>query len=112
MSIVILQLTAKYLPLIVKLNGLKPTDVKYHEKIGVVFQNSVLDGELTVNNGQQLIPFKHPENSEYILNYCCWGMVGIMHTAIRRNKFDITELSELADKLLTLTLATDGLDIK
>jgi len=68
--------------------------------------------ELTVNNGQQLIPFKNPENSEYILNYCCWGMVGIMHTAIRHDKFDITEFSQLADKLLTSTLAADGLYIK
>jgi len=32
----------------IELDGLKPTDTKYHEKIGVVFQNSVLDDELTV----------------------------------------------------------------
>jgi len=68
--------------------------------------------ELTVNNGQKLIPFQHPENSEYILNYCCWGMVGILHTAIRRGQFDVAELSQLADKLLTSTLESDGLDIK
>lgn len=32
----------------VDLQGLKPDDTKYHQKIGVVFQNSVLDQELTV----------------------------------------------------------------
>jgi len=33
---------------VIELDGLRPTDTKYHEKIGVVFQNSVLDDELTV----------------------------------------------------------------
>jgi len=66
--------------------------------------------ELTVDYGQTVIPFAHPENAEYILNYCCWGMVGILHTAMRKANFDITELSTLADKLLTVTLEADGID--
>ncbi|WP_334331842.1 MULTISPECIES: TetR/AcrR family transcriptional regulator [unclassified Companilactobacillus] len=62
---------------------------------------------LTVVNGQRVIPFAHQEEAEYILNYCCWGLVGILHTAMRNNNFDITELSELANKLLVSTIKID-----
>lgn len=64
--------------------------------------------ELTVTNGEEIIPFNHPENAEYILNYCCWGMVGILHTAIRQKRVDPIELSELADKLLQVTMTADN----
>lgn len=67
--------------------------------------------ELTVNNGQKVIPFEHPENAEYILNYCCWGMVGVLHTAMRKNQFDITKVSALADNLLTKTIEADGMSV-
>lgn len=63
--------------------------------------------ELTVNNGKKVIPFIHMEDAEYILNYCCWGMVGILHASIRQNNFDTIELAKLADKLLLSTLAVD-----
>lgn len=65
--------------------------------------------ELTIDNGQEVIPFAHPDNSKYILNYCCWGMVGVLHTALRQGQFDITKLSDLADDLLTSTLKADGI---
>lgn len=83
--------------------------------IGVLCRNpdSQLMGKLidiTVNNGQRVIPFEHPENSEYILNYCCWGMVGILHIAMRQSNFDINNLSNLANKLLTETLGADGIE--
>ena len=65
--------------------------------------------ELTITNGKKVIPFVHPENSDYILNYCCWGMVGVLHTALRQGKFDTTKLSDLADNLLTSTLKADGI---
>jgi len=64
---------------------------------------------LTVANGKKFIPFAHPENADYILNYCCWGMVGIIHTAMFQNDFDATRLSTLADKLLTVTIEADGI---
>lgn len=64
--------------------------------------------QLTVTNGQRVIPFAHPENAEYILNYCCWGMVGVLHTAMRQDNFDVTKVSTLADKLLTKTIEADG----
>ena len=64
--------------------------------------------ELTVDNGRKVIPFEHPENAEYILNYCCWGMVGILHTAMQRRNFDMAELSKLADNLLSATIKADG----
>lgn len=63
--------------------------------------------DLTVTNGQAVIPFKKPEQAIYILNYCCWGMVGIMHIAIANNKFDSMELSDLANQLLQSTLEVD-----
>lgn len=65
--------------------------------------------EMTVKDGQRVIPFTHEEHSEYILNYCCWGMVGILHTAMRHEDFDSTNLSVLADNLLTKTLEVDGI---
>lgn len=63
--------------------------------------------QLTVTNGQQVIPFSNQEEAEYILNYCCWGMVGVLHTAMRKKDFDITKLSNLADKLLISTIEID-----
>lgn len=66
--------------------------------------------ELTVVNGKKVIPFTHPENADYILNYCCWEMVGVLHTAMRQKNFDIMKLSNLADKLLAVTLEADGIE--
>lgn len=66
--------------------------------------------QLTVIHGKTVIPFVHPENAQYILNYCCWGMVGVLHTAMRQKDFDITKLSKLADRLLSVTLEADGIE--
>lgn len=63
--------------------------------------------ELTVNNGKRVIPFIHPEDAEYILNYCCWGMVGVLHISLRQENFDTNKLANLADKLLLSTLEVD-----
>lgn len=68
--------------------------------------------ELTVTNGQRVIPFAEPENAEYILNYCCWGMVGLLHTAMRQKSFDVVTLSQLAERLLQKTLEADGIKSK
>lgn len=66
--------------------------------------------DLTVTHGQKVIPFENTENSGYILNYCCWGMVGVLHTAMRQENFDLTGLSSLADRLLRSTLEADGIN--
>lgn len=66
--------------------------------------------ELTIENGKKVIPFAHPENAEYILNYCCWGLVGILHTALRKNNFDLKSFSILANKLVTVSLESDGVN--
>lgn len=63
--------------------------------------------QLTVTNGKRVIPFSNQIEAEYILNYCCWGMVGVLHTAMRNKNFDITKLSNLADKLLISTIEVD-----
>ncbi|CAJ1189442.1 TetR family transcriptional regulator [Companilactobacillus crustorum] len=63
--------------------------------------------QLTVANGQRVIPFSNSEEAEYILNYCCWGMVGVLRTAMRKQNFDITKLSDLANRLLVSTIESD-----
>lgn len=65
--------------------------------------------KMTISEGQTVIPFKHPTNAAYLLNYCCWGLIGILHTALRQSSVDFDALDQLVDQLLIHSLAVDEL---
>lgn len=59
---------------------------------------------LTVTHGKRVIPFQQPENADYILNYCCWGLIGVLHTALFKPAFDAQQLALVAEQLLNASL--------
>lgn len=85
--------------------------VTEHQRLlGVLCQNP--DSELmnklvkmTIDEGQRVIAFKDPQMAPFILNYCCWGIIGILHTAMRQATVDSETLNTLVDQLLVSSLA-------
>lgn len=58
----------------------------------------------TVTHGKRVIPFQQPENADYILNYCCWGLIGVLYTALFKPAFDAQQLALVAEQLLNASL--------
>jgi len=104
---------------VIELNGLKPTDAKYHEKIGVVFQNSVLDDELTVIQNLKIrLGMYHQKRSD--LNYWIekFQLQDILNQKYQilsggqRRRVDIVRALLPHPEILFLDEPTTGLDIQ
>ncbi|WP_119325613.1 ABC transporter ATP-binding protein [Companilactobacillus musae] len=104
---------------IVDLQGLKPNDTEYHQKIGVVFQNSVLDQELTVK--QNLLSrqrmYKKKSNSlnywidKFHLEKICNQKYKYLSGGQKR-RVDIARALIHQPQILFLDEPTTGLDIQ
>lgn len=104
---------------IVDLQGLKPNDTEYHQKIGVVFQNSVLDQELTVK--QNLLSrqrmYKKKSNSlnywidKFHLEKICNQKYKYLSGGQKR-RVDIVRALIHQPQILFLDEPTTGLDIQ
>lgn len=103
----------------VTLDGLEPTDTKYHQNIGVVFQKSVLDDSLTVEQNLQsrLGMYRHGQrNLDYwIEKFALENLLQKKYQVLsggQKRRVDIVRALLHDPKVLFLDEPTTGLDIQ
>lgn len=60
--------------------------------------------QVTINRGKEVLSFKDPDEAEYILNYVCWGLVGIFHKLIFSNEGFTGKNSEVLTDLISTSI--------
>lgn len=103
----------------IELNGLKPTDDKYHREVGVVFQSSVLDNDLTVeqNLKSRLGMYRHSTRDLefWIEKFSLQSILKQKYLTLsggQKRRVDIVRALLHDPKILFLDEPTTGLDIQ
>lgn len=103
----------------IELGGLKTTDPKYHQQIGVVFQNSVLDNELTVKQNllsRQKMYFKNSKTLDYWIDkFALNSILNLKYRVLsggQKRRVDIVRALLHDPQILFLDEPTTGLDIQ
>ena len=103
----------------IELNGLTPRQVEYHQAIGVVFQNSVLDNELTVEQNLRSRQAMYHEITRpwdfWIEKFNLQKIINQKYQTLsggQKRRVDIVRALLHDPKLLFLDEPTTGLDIQ